>query len=383
MGIKYSELPVASSLQGTDQIAILDVDVDILKRIDASKVIDTRQIPTTTNADHEVLFSNSANNTEENGPTRKNTNLKFNPSTGNLQTTQLNGVTVGTNPKFTDTNNAVTQTATTGNANYEVLFSNTADNVTRTEGARKSADLRYNPSTGNLQATQLNGVAIGSAPKFTDAAVLQVPTSGDGNYEVLFSNSATNTQETSGARKNSNLKFNPSTGNLQATQLNGVTIGSAPKFTDTTYSVTSKTAAGLAPQLPNETATTKYLRQDGTWQVPPGGVIPSAYCETAAGTAAKVATCSGYVLTAKTYIQVIITTANTAASALTLNINGKGAKTIYINGVASSGSNYTLPAGSYLVYYDSVYYFRTDGVMTGDITGSATKINGLSISLVT
>ena len=38
---------------------------------------------------------------------------------------------------------------------------------------------------------------------------------------------------------------------------------------DTTYSVVSKTANGLAPQLPNETATTKYLRQDGSWQVPP------------------------------------------------------------------------------------------------------------------
>lgn len=32
----------------------------------------------------------------------------------------------------------------------------------------------------------------------------------------------------------------------------------------------SKTAAGLAPQLPNETTTTKYLRQDGTWAEPPG-----------------------------------------------------------------------------------------------------------------
>ena len=33
--------------------------------------------------------------------------------------------------------------------------------------------------------------------------------------------------------------------------------------------VTSKTSAGFCPQLPNETATTKYLRQDGSWQVPP------------------------------------------------------------------------------------------------------------------
>ncbi len=33
--------------------------------------------------------------------------------------------------------------------------------------------------------------------------------------------------------------------------------------------VVSKTANGLCPKLPNESATTKYLRQDGSWQVPP------------------------------------------------------------------------------------------------------------------
>lgn len=38
---------------------------------------------------------------------------------------------------------------------------------------------------------------------------------------------------------------------------------------NTKYNVVSKAAAGLAPQLPNETSTTKYLRQDGTWAVPP------------------------------------------------------------------------------------------------------------------
>lgn len=34
--------------------------------------------------------------------------------------------------------------------------------------------------------------------------------------------------------------------------------------------VVSKTSNGLAPQLPNESTTTKFLRQDGSWQVPPG-----------------------------------------------------------------------------------------------------------------
>ena len=39
---------------------------------------------------------------------------------------------------------------------------------------------------------------------------------------------------------------------------------------NTTYNVVDKTANGLCPQLPNETATTKYLRQDGTWATPAG-----------------------------------------------------------------------------------------------------------------
>ena len=34
--------------------------------------------------------------------------------------------------------------------------------------------------------------------------------------------------------------------------------------------VVSKTSNGLAPQLPNESTVTKFLRQDGSWQVPPG-----------------------------------------------------------------------------------------------------------------
>lgn len=40
---------------------------------------------------------------------------------------------------------------------------------------------------------------------------------------------------------------------------------------NTTYGVVSKTANGLTPKLPNETTTTKFLRQDGTWQIPSSG----------------------------------------------------------------------------------------------------------------
>lgn len=88
----------------------------------------------------------------------------------------------------------------------------------------------------------------------------------------------------------------------------------------------------------------------------------TAYCSTAAGTAAKVASMTGYTLTANRYTVITFTNANSAASALTLNINSKGAKPLYINGAASSSSNYTLAAGSYIVYYDGTnYYINNNG----------------------
>lgn len=78
------------------------------------------------------------------------------------------GKSVPSDAVFTDNNNAVTQTATSTSANYEVLFSNTDNNLTETAGARKNSNFTFNPYTGNLQATKLNGVDIGSSPKFTD-----------------------------------------------------------------------------------------------------------------------------------------------------------------------------------------------------------------------
>lgn len=58
---------------------------------------------------------------------------------------------LGYTPPTSDTNNAVTQTATDStNSDYEVLFSGTADNTTRTEGARKSSRLYFNPNYGTF-----------------------------------------------------------------------------------------------------------------------------------------------------------------------------------------------------------------------------------------
>ncbi len=59
-----------------------------------------------------------------------------------------------------DGNSKVTQTVSSGDDEYEVLFSETADNTTRTEGARKNNNFKFNPSTGNLTVTTVNGFAF-------------------------------------------------------------------------------------------------------------------------------------------------------------------------------------------------------------------------------
>lgn len=131
---------------------------------------------------------------------------------------------------------------------------------------------------------------------------------------------------------------------------------------------------GNAGQVLKKVSATDY---DVTWSNQ-SETLPSAYCTTAGGTAAKKANCSLYVTQANQYLQVLIGSANTYQGALTLNINSAGAKPIYINGTVSSSSNYTLPNGTYFVFYDGTnYYFRTDGKLTmpnAAFSGSYTEL---------
>jgi hypothetical protein len=57
-----------------------------------------------------------------------------------------------------DSDSKVTQTAddTSTGTGFELLFSATGDNTTRTEASRKSSKLTYQPSTGTLKSTAYN-----------------------------------------------------------------------------------------------------------------------------------------------------------------------------------------------------------------------------------
>ena len=65
---------------------------------------------------------------------------------------------------------------------------------------------------------------------------------------------------------------------------------------------------------------------------------PYGTCSTAAGTAAKVVTCSGFNLVTGATVMVKFTNANTVANP-TLNVNSKGAKAIYYRGAALTASS--------------------------------------------
>ena len=106
-----------------------------------------------------------------------------------------------------------------------------------------------------------------------------------------------------------------------------------------------------------------------------------AYCETASSTQAKTATSSNTVYTAGETFLIRFTNSNTYDGKITLNINGQGAKDVWINGAVSSSSNKTLPAGEHWCHYDGTkFLIWTDGTaqftklkadtFTGNMTGT-------------
>ena len=201
----------------------------------------------------------------------------------------------------------------------------------------------------------------------------------------------TNTQTVSGVKGNAESSYR--TGDVNLTAANIGALASDTKYAGASTAGGSATSAAKLDTSTAGSATQPCYFSSGvpsgcTYSlnktVPSDAVftdtVPSAYCDTASSTAAKTAVCTGFTLTAHTYIMVLIKNANTAANALTLSINGTTAKPIVINGVASSSTNYTLPAGSYLVNYDgSRYFFRTDGFLTeGDSIKVVYTYNGSS-----
>lgn len=198
--------------------------------------------------------------------------------------------------------------------------------------------------------------AAGTVPKEVICNQYDILTIGD-ILIVKFAN-------TNSATANDNLK-------LQIKNTNNGTTTEA-KAIKQQYNSTGNNNLNAVGQL-NANGISAFVYNGTYWILLNGNynntyTITSVYCNTAAATAAKTFSNATYYTTNdKSYFEITFRYANSVQSALTLN-----GKTLYINGEPTSATNYTLPAGKYLVYYDNnIYYIRTDGKITGDITGDA------------
>lgn len=142
----------------------------------------------------------------------------------------------------TDTDSKVTQTATTSSAAYELLFSATADNTTRTEGARKTSTLTYNPSTKALSTGgTVNGYTLAAASaKGVDTSISAASTS------TNLPTSAAVASFVEGKGYGTGTVTGSGTSGYIAKWNGGSSITNGPAF---------------------GSDTTKFLRNDGTWQV--------------------------------------------------------------------------------------------------------------------
>lgn len=91
----------------------------------------------------------------------------------------------------------------------------------------------------------------------------------------------------------------------------------------------------------------------------------TAQCGSSATTSAKVASMRGYSLIDNSNFLLSVTNANSYPGKMTLNVNNTGAKDVFLNGVISSSSNYSLPNGTFPVLYNNnAFWIDTDGGRT-------------------
>ena len=110
-----------------------------------------------------------------------------------------------------------------------------------------------------------------------------------------------------------------------------------------------------------------------------------AQCDTAGNDATKVASMKDFVLNTGVTFPITFANTNTATSALTLNVNNTGAKTIYLNNAVTSSLNYTLNAGTYICRYDGTYYTIDTGyaVTQARLSNTSASCSGNSSTATT
>ena len=260
-------------------------------------------------------------------PDATNDKITFEVADGSTSTKGLVKLTNSTSSTSTTT------AATPSSVKSAYDLANTAKTNAATAQAKADSAYALAESKADVNHTHNYAGSSSAGGSATSAVKLDISTAGSATQPVYFTDGKP----------------------VKTTHTLGASVPSDAKFTDTTYGVVSTTANGLAPK--RDGSTTKFLRGDGTWAVPPDtnttysaattsadGLMSAtdktklnntniAYgtCSTAADTAAKVITISGntnWTLTAGSLIMVKFTYTNEAENP-TFNVNGTGAKSVW------------------------------------------------------
>lgn len=301
----------------------------------------TQTADDSTNSNFECLFSATADNTTRTETSKKSSKLKFNPSTGNLQATQLNGVTIGSSPKFTDTDTKVTAV---GN-HYTPATVSGQDKTASASGAIAAWDIDVikgvtlnTDGKGHITGLSVESGKIPSNPN-TDIKVRQTLKDNTDNTNrpllLAYDNSASSTANRDDVCYRTNTIYaNPSTGTITATIFDG--------------DATSVNGHTVAKDVPSDALFTDTNNRKSFYGT----------CSTAATTAAKVVTLSdtdGWELKAGTVVGVKFSIKNTASN-VTLNVNNSGNKSIFFDSSVYTGSAEQITGGK-----DKITYYMYDG----------------------
>lgn len=174
-----------------------------------------------------------------------------------------NDGTIDTTSYVSDISGKADKVSSATNNNFAALDANGnlkdsghkhSDYLTQHQDISGKADKVSGATSGNVATLDANGNLVDSGKTlgksvpsnavFTDAKVLQTnnDTSRD-DYYLLYGNLSSTATE--GTFKSSKLKFNPSTGNLQTQEINGVTVGSSPKFTDSGHTILNGSGSAM------------------------------------------------------------------------------------------------------------------------------------------
>ena len=275
----------------------------------------------------------------------------------------------------TNTDTKVTQTVTTTNAEYALLtMADASATATKTNGARFASAVTLNPSTKKITCAGLSG----TTPKSTwvDAAksggsLLDYPDNSAGAFAPFIRYKTTNGAFVIGGYKTEFGFYYLPDENIEAgtnTATESIKINESGVLSST--GGFSGSLSGNASTASKAAQLTTARTIDGVSFNGTANITHFGSCSTAAATAAKTVSCTGFTLTTGARIIVRFTVTNTASSP-TLNVNSTGAKAIvYRNSAISAG--YLAANRVYEFVYDGTNYELVGDINTD--TNTDTKV---------